>query len=76
MAVDLAKMAGAEIVQALGRTLTIRYKSARPGQGWYCKDGIERRGHRRICGSDPVSEVDHQVEKLIRARLADKFPRT
>lgn len=67
LAVDLAKMAGAEIVQALGRTLTIRYKSTDPAK--LLKNAISVDLWR-----DPVSDVDHRVEKLIRARLADKFP--
>lgn len=67
MAVELAKMAGAEIVKALGRTLTIRYKSVDPAK---LKDVAAVN-----LWKDPVSEVDHRVERLLRARLADKFPR-
>jgi len=58
-AVELARLAGAEIETALGRTLTVRYKGG-PGGGVSLKD--------------PVSEVDHAVEVLIRARLAERFP--
>jgi myo-inositol-1(or 4)-monophosphatase len=59
LAVELARLAGAEIVNALGGLLTIRYKTAATD------DELWR---------DPVSEVDHNVEKLIRARLAERFP--
>ena len=44
---------------ALGRTLEVRYKGV-PGDTPTFRD--------------PVSEVDGQVEVLIRARLADRFP--
>lgn len=67
MAVDLAKLAGAEIVQTLGRTLTIRYKAADPAKLLSSAIPVD-------LWRDPVSDVDHRVEKLIRARLADKFP--
>lgn len=67
MAVDLAKLAGAEIVQALGRTMTIRYKAVDPAKVLKDKPPV-------TLWRDPVSEVDHRVEKLIRAKLDDKFP--
>ena len=57
-AVELARLAGAEIVTALGRTLAVRYKKDEAG----------------ALPMDPVSEVDHQVEVLIRARLGERFP--
>jgi myo-inositol-1(or 4)-monophosphatase len=57
-AVELATLAGARIKTALGRTLAVRYK---PGAD---EDSLR----------DPVSEVDHDVEVLIRARVADTFP--
>jgi myo-inositol-1(or 4)-monophosphatase len=57
-AVELARLAGAEIVTALGTILTVRYK------GLGDPDTLK----------DPVSEVDHRVETLIRARLAERFP--
>lgn len=57
-AVELARLAGAEIVTALGRVLAVRYKRMAEGDA----------------PTDPVSEVDHQVEVLIRARLAERFP--
>ncbi|MBK8160399.1 MAG: inositol-1-monophosphatase [Rhodospirillaceae bacterium] len=66
-AVDLAQLAGSEIVQALGRSLTIRYKSVDPAKLTDPAAPIN-------LFRDPVSEVDQRVEKLIRARLADKFP--
>jgi myo-inositol-1(or 4)-monophosphatase len=57
-AVELAALAGARIATALGRTLAVRYK---PGAE---EDSLR----------DPVSEVDHDVEALIRARVAEAFP--
>jgi myo-inositol-1(or 4)-monophosphatase len=59
LAVELARLAGTEIVAALGRTLEVRYKGTTGSEATF---------------KDPVSEVDHQVETLIRARLADSFP--
>ena len=58
-AVELAQLAGAEIRTALGRVLTVRYKGAATGEA---------------TPTDPVSEVDHNVEVLIRARLGTRFP--
>jgi myo-inositol-1(or 4)-monophosphatase len=58
-AVELARLAGAEITTALGRVLAVRYKGAAAGEA---------------PPTDPVSEVDHAVEVLIRARLGDRFP--
>ncbi len=59
LAVELARLAGAEILNSLGKLLAVRYKGA-PEQ--------ETRWR------DPVSEVDSRVEQLIRSRLAEKFP--
>ena len=59
LAVELARLAGAEIEIALGKTLSIRYK------------GEERGGAK---WRDPVSEVDQRVEQILRARLAERFP--
>lgn len=59
-AVELARLAGTEIVNALGRSLTIRYKTL---------DDIEDSPLYR----DPVSEVDQKAEQLIRDRLAERF---
>jgi myo-inositol-1(or 4)-monophosphatase len=59
LAVELANLAGAEIVTALGGILAVRYKTE------VIDESIWR---------DPVSEVDHRVETLIRARLAERFP--
>lgn len=61
LAVELARISGAEIVHALGRTLSVRYKSL--------PDDDQRLRFR-----DPVSEVDSNVEAIIRARLAQDFP--
>jgi myo-inositol-1(or 4)-monophosphatase len=58
-ALELARLAGAEIQSALGRTLAVRYKKSDGGTTAF---------------RDPVSEVDHAVEALIRARLAERFP--
>jgi myo-inositol-1(or 4)-monophosphatase len=58
-AVDLATLGGARIVAGLGRTLHVRYKSS---------EGTE--AHFR----DPVSEIDRDVEALIRAEVASRFP--
>lgn len=57
-AVELAQLAGAEIMAALGGMLSVRYKTGGGGDDW----------------KDPVSEVDNRVEVLIRARLAERFP--
>lgn len=59
MAVELARLAGAEIVNSLGKILTVRYKG---------EEGVEQ------LWRDPVSEVDSRVEDLIRARLAERYP--
>lgn len=59
LAVELATLAGAEIVTALGRIFTVRYKTGATDTALW---------------RDPVSEVDGHVETLIRARLAEHFP--
>lgn len=61
-AVELARLAGAEIENTLGKVLAVEYKGG-AGAG----DGA-------ALLRDPVSEVDRNVEILIRARLADRFP--
>lgn len=58
-AVELAQLAGAEIVTALGGMMAVKYKTIRPDDELW---------------KDPVSEVDGRVETLIRARLAERFP--
>jgi myo-inositol-1(or 4)-monophosphatase len=58
-ALELVRLAGAEIQSALGRTLAVRYKKSAEGAPAF---------------RDPVSEVDQAVETLIRARLAERFP--
>ena len=58
-AVDLARLAGAEIQGWLGRTMSVRYKTG-------ADDAASLR--------DPVSEVDHRCETMIRARLDELFP--
>jgi myo-inositol-1(or 4)-monophosphatase len=63
MAVEVARLAGAEIVNALGGMLAVKYKSEA-----VLKEGEE------ATYRDPVSEVDHRVEVLLRARIAERFP--
>ena len=60
-AVELARLAGAEIETTLGKVLAVEYKGAAAG----AEAALLR---------DPVSEVDRNVETLIRARLAERFP--
>ncbi|GAB2177188.1 inositol monophosphatase family protein [Dongia sp. agr-C8] len=62
-AVEIARLAGAEIVTALGGMLAVKYKS----------DVARQEGDARAY-RDPVSEVDHRVEVLLRARIAERFP--
>ena len=62
MAVELARLAGAEIQNTLGKVLAVEYK------------GAAAAGADAAALRDPVSEVDRNVELLIRARLADRFP--
>ncbi|HEV7284927.1 MAG TPA: inositol monophosphatase, partial [Kaistia sp.] len=57
-AAEFATLAGAEIIASLGRTLAVRYKNI----------GGDAADFR-----DPVSEIDHKVEVLLRARLAERF---
>lgn len=63
MAVEVARLAGAEIVNALGGMLSVKYKT----------DAIAKEGAEATY-RDPVSEVDHRVEVLLRARIAERFP--
>ena len=58
LAIELAGIAGAEIAKALGSLLAVRYKTAAKEDEW----------------RDPVSEIDHKVERMIRERLAENFP--
>ncbi|WP_207477171.1 inositol monophosphatase family protein [Arenibaculum pallidiluteum] len=58
-AVELARLAGTEIVSALGRMLAVAYKNL-------SGDDASLR--------DPVSEVDRHAEELIRSRLGKRFP--
>jgi myo-inositol-1(or 4)-monophosphatase len=61
VAVELARLAAAEIQTALGRELAIRYKGAEQREG-----AAQYR--------DPASEADERIERLIRDRLAERFP--
>jgi myo-inositol-1(or 4)-monophosphatase len=56
-AVTLADLAGARITAALGRTLSVRYKAGATTDQF----------------RDPVSEVDQDVEALIRALVGERF---
>jgi myo-inositol-1(or 4)-monophosphatase len=59
LAVELANLAGAEIATALGGIMAVRYKTESVDESIW---------------RDPVSEIDHRVETLIRARLAERYP--
>lgn len=59
IAVELAQLGGAEIRAALGGMLSIKYKGA--------EDDATR-------FRDPVSDIDNQVETMIRSRLSECFP--
>ncbi len=61
MAVTLADLAGARIRTALGRSLGVRYKTA---------SGLGTETQFR----DPVSEVDEEVERLVRGQVGISFP--
>jgi myo-inositol-1(or 4)-monophosphatase len=56
-AVTLADLAGARIAAALGRTLSVRYKTGASAEEF----------------RDPVSEVDQEVEQAIRALVGERF---
>jgi myo-inositol-1(or 4)-monophosphatase len=75
LAADLARLAGAEIVQQLGRAVTVRYKAVDPVKvvEQATKEAVKK-GQPINLFRDPVSEVDQNVERMIRARLADAFP--
>ncbi|WP_152047297.1 inositol monophosphatase family protein [Aureimonas psammosilenae] len=60
LAVEMAELAGAQITASLGRALAVRYKAL----------GADPAAEFR----DPVSEIDQNVETLLRTRLADRFP--
>jgi myo-inositol-1(or 4)-monophosphatase len=59
LAIELANIAGAEIKSALGGIFTVRYKTGTIASSLW---------------RDPVSEVDHKVEQIIRERIAGQFP--
>jgi hypothetical protein len=59
LAVELATLAGREIVAAFGTIFMVRYKTG-------ARDAISLR--------DPVSDIDRWVEVVIRERLATHFP--
>ncbi len=70
-AVDLAKLAGAEIVKQLGRAVTVRYKAVDPAK---VAEQAAKQSRPINLFRDPVSEVDQNVESMIRGRLAELFP--
>ncbi len=59
LAVELAHMAGAAIATAVHQNLTVSYKTSAEGD---------------TAPTNPVSEVDHRVEVMIRERLAQRLP--
>ncbi|MDO8877809.1 MAG: inositol monophosphatase family protein, partial [Pseudolabrys sp.] len=59
LAIELAGIAGAEITKAVGGLLAVRYKTGAKEDQW----------------KDPVSDVDQKVERIIRERLAENFPK-
>ena len=59
VALELARLAGERIVATLEHEITVEYKD----------DGDDRHPPR-----DPVSEVDHAVERFLRERVAERFP--
>ncbi len=65
VAVELARLGGAEIRATMGTLLSVSYKPVSSGS----------LGQNSAMLKDPVSEVDRRVEKLIRLRLAEAFPR-
>jgi myo-inositol-1(or 4)-monophosphatase len=58
LAVELARLAGAEITGTLGREITVEYKDLR----------------NQARPANPVSDVDHAVEALVRQRIGERFP--
>lgn len=59
VALELARLAGERIVATLEHEIIVEYKD----------DGDDRRPPR-----NPVSEVDHAVERFLRERVAERFP--
>lgn len=59
LAVELARLAAAEIQGTLGSILSVQYKHSTTGT-----ESLR----------DPVSEVDQRVETIIRTRLDERFP--
>jgi len=59
VAVDLARFAGEEIQQALSTEIVVEYKTDAKGDS---------------APTDPVSQVDRNVERMLRERLAERFP--
>lgn len=59
VAVEIARAGGEETVRALQRAVAVSYKA----------DSAGRENH-----GDPVSEVDHAVEALVRERVLARFP--
>jgi myo-inositol-1(or 4)-monophosphatase len=60
LAVELAREGGRQATEGLAREITINYKSESKEE-----DQAPR---------DPVSEIDHAVEALVRERVGERFP--
>ena len=60
LAVELARLAGAEIMNTLSSAIIVEYK---PSEGGRTDDH-----------ANPVSEVDRAVEALIRSRVGERYP--
>jgi myo-inositol-1(or 4)-monophosphatase len=60
LAVELAHRAGAQIMDTLGSTITVEYKREDTRSGG--------------APTNPVSEVDHAVEAMIREAVSARFP--
>ena len=58
-AYDLAVLAGEHLIDSLGRSISVRYKD-------------ERRGI--MAPHDVVSDVDEEIESILRRRLAARHP--
>lgn len=69
LAVELARAAGERATEALGGELEVEYKGEEERER-----GRRRRRQRDGGFHDPVSEIDREVEALIRERVGERFP--
>jgi myo-inositol-1(or 4)-monophosphatase len=60
LAVELAREGGRQATEGLAREITVDYKSEAKDDGQAPRD--------------PVSEIDHAVEALVRERVSERFP--